>query len=175
MPVMDIRGSPLGGLRCRVAERDNDRRPAAHERIGRPLESTVVAPRVPAFDHDIAAFDVAMLAQSFDEGLPVAIRLVECKDADARRLYRRLRLYAADEQRDDTQRQRRRVPPSRTVFRVGVHSITLSARVRSVSGTLSPSSRAVARLTENISRVGCSIGSSAGLAPLRILSTYTAG
>src|SRR6202043_1850080 len=54
------------------------------------------------------------------------------------------------------------------------HSITSSARARSVAGTVMPSALAVFILMTSWKRVGCSTGKSAGWAPLRILSTYTA-
>src|SRR6267378_30980 len=51
------------------------------------------------------------------------------------------------------------------------YSIVSSARA-SIAGAISrPSVLAVLRLMTNSNRVGCSIGRSAGLAPLRILST----
>lgn len=55
-----------------------------------------------------------------------------------------------------------------------LHSITRSARTKNDRGILMPSVLAVLRLTTNSNLVGCSIGSSAGVAPLRILSTYSA-
>jgi hypothetical protein len=54
------------------------------------------------------------------------------------------------------------------------HSITLVARNRNSSESLIPSASAVLRLTTSSNFVGCSIGRSPGLAPLRILSTYVA-
>jgi hypothetical protein len=51
------------------------------------------------------------------------------------------------------------------------HSITLSARRSIESGTVIPSALAVLRLITNSNLVGCSTGTLAGLAPLRILST----
>src|SRR5262245_62026011 len=54
------------------------------------------------------------------------------------------------------------------------YSITSSARASSVSGTVIPSALAVFILMTSLKRVGCSTGKSAGWAPLRILSTYTA-
>src|SRR6476646_3834236 len=54
------------------------------------------------------------------------------------------------------------------------HSITSSARASSVAGTVMPSALAVFILMTSWKRVGCSTGKSAGWAPLRILSTYTA-
>src|SRR5262249_4824844 len=53
----------------------------------------------------------------------------------------------------------------------GRYSITLSALVSSVGGIVSPSALAVLRLVISSMIVGCSRGRSAGLAPLRILST----
>ena len=52
--------------------------------------------------------------------------------------------------------------------------MTLSARSSSDGGTVSPSAFAVFRLMTSSNFVGCSTGRSAGLAPLRILSTYVA-
>ena len=56
----------------------------------------------------------------------------------------------------------------------GGYSITSSARASSVAGTVMPSALAVFILMTSWKRVGCSTGKSAGWAPLRILSTYTA-
>src|SRR5215467_13562839 len=55
-----------------------------------------------------------------------------------------------------------------------LHSITSSATKRKSRVIVSPSSLAVFRLMTNSNLVGCSTGKSAGLAPLRILSTYVA-
>jgi hypothetical protein len=51
------------------------------------------------------------------------------------------------------------------------HSMTSSARRSSEVGILSPSAFAVLMFITNSNLVGCSTGSSAGFAPLRILST----
>src|SRR5262249_52873623 len=51
------------------------------------------------------------------------------------------------------------------------YSITWSALSSSVCGIVRPSTFAVLRLMTNSNFVGCSTGRSAGLAPLRILST----
>jgi hypothetical protein len=51
------------------------------------------------------------------------------------------------------------------------YSITSSARVRRDAGISRPSDFAVLRLMASRNLVGCSIGRSAGLAPLRIRST----
>ena len=53
------------------------------------------------------------------------------------------------------------------------YSMTASARRRKASGILSPSACAVVRLMTSSNPVGCSTRISAGLAPLRILSTIS--
>ncbi len=68
------------------------------------------------------------------------------------------------------------VPPgarSTTPLRSPAHTywITSSAWKRSVGGMVRPSALAVLRLRTNSNFIGCSIGRSPGLAPLRILST----
>src|SRR4029450_4052369 len=59
----------------------------------------------------------------------------------------------------------------RTEAGAGGHSMTWSARSRSGCGIVSPSALAVLRLITSSNLVGCSIGRSAGFAPLKILST----
>jgi hypothetical protein len=54
------------------------------------------------------------------------------------------------------------------------HSITSSAISRNSRVTVNPSSLAVFRFMTSSNLVGCSTGNSAGLAPLRILSTCVA-
>src|SRR5262249_40657308 len=51
------------------------------------------------------------------------------------------------------------------------HSITSSARTRNNSGMVNPIAFAVLRLRTSSNFVTCSMGRSAGLAPLKILST----
>lgn len=51
------------------------------------------------------------------------------------------------------------------------HSMTSSARARSVGGIVRPSALAVLELITNWNLVGCSIGNSPGLAPFKIMST----
>jgi len=55
-----------------------------------------------------------------------------------------------------------------------LYSITSFARNRNASGIVSLSAFAVVRLMMKSNLVGCSTGRSAGLAPRRILSTYSA-
>jgi len=59
-------------------------------------------------------------------------------------------------------------------YRWRIHSITSSARLSSVSGTVRPSALAVLRLIASSIFVGCSTGRSTGFAPFKILSTYAA-
>ena len=61
--------------------------------------------------------------------------------------------------------------PTRAPQQKLVYSITSSARASSVGGTVRPSALAVLRLMINKNLVGKATGRSAGLAPLRILST----
>src|SRR5262249_10878538 len=56
----------------------------------------------------------------------------------------------------------------------GDHWITSSARASSEGGIVRPRALAVLRLMTNSNLVGCSMGRSPGLAPLRILSIYSA-
>src|SRR6185295_18695378 len=64
---------------------------------------------------------------------------------------------------------------SRTAIRdLKCHLMTLSALASTFGGIVSPICLAALRLMINSNFVGCSIGRSAGLAPLRILSTYVA-
>jgi hypothetical protein len=60
--------------------------------------------------------------------------------------------------------------PQQTTAKL-LYSITWSARTSTVPGMVRPSAFAVLRLMTSSNLVGCSIGSSAGLAPFRILST----
>src|SRR5262249_21792738 len=72
------------------------------------------------------------------------------------------------------ERPRRRAAEQRDELascKLRTHSITSSASCRNGSEILRPSALAVLRLTTSSNFVGCSTGKSAGLAPLRILST----
>src|SRR5206468_2523715 len=73
--------------------------------------------------------------------------------------------------------ERRKERPKRepTLERApGHHWITSSARPSTDGGIVRPSAFAVLRLMTSSNFVGCSTGRSAGLVPLRILSTYPA-
>src|SRR5262249_10967025 len=70
--------------------------------------------------------------------------------------------------------RRRRAAEQRDELAAPYHSITSSARASSVSGTTRPSALAVLRLTTSSNLVGCSMGRSAGFAPLITLMTNAA-
>src|SRR5215216_5548865 len=78
------------------------------------------------------------------------------------RLSRRLDLQA-EYSGPSTAEERKQFSPS--------HSITSSARARSVGGIVRPRARAVLRFTTNSNLVGCSTGRSPAGVPRRILST----
>src|ERR1035437_8708698 len=75
-------------------------------------------------------------------------------------------------------RPRRQRPRHRTADKCDelapLHSITSSARVSSVAGTVRPSALAVLRLMISSNFVGSCTGRSAGFAPLRMRSIYVA-
>jgi hypothetical protein len=68
------------------------------------------------------------------------------------------------------------VPGSRaeSLKRAALHSISPSARASRFGGRSMPSAFAVLRFTTSSNLVGCSTGRSPGLAPRKILSTYSA-
>ena len=71
------------------------------------------------------------------------------------------------------ERPRRRAAEQRNEF-TSPHSITSSARARSVGGTVRPSIRAVEALMTNLNLLDCITGRSTGLAPLRMRPAYSA-
>src|SRR5262249_35153939 len=87
--------------------------------------------------------------------------------ADTQHLRLQLRAHSG---RPKKRRSRRRAAQDRDEL-AAHHSITSSARTKNVSEIARPSVLAVLRLTMSANFVGCSIGRSAGLAPLRMRST----
>src|SRR5262249_21540822 len=115
-------------------------------------------------DGEILTFDEACfgesLAQPIDHELgPRRRRVSEKPDHRHRRL---LRVRRERPRRRAAEQRYERAPP---------HSITSSARARSVAGTSRPSAFAVLRLITSWYLVGACTGSSAGFAPLRMRST----
>src|SRR6266705_2470139 len=94
----------------------------------------------------------------------VAVARCEVKIPDAPDFALRLRQCA-------TRRNERARDKRNKKLAAAVHSITLSARRSNSCGTANPIALAVLRLIASDTLVGCSIGSSPGFAPFRILST----
>src|SRR5262249_6054378 len=122
----------------------------------------IVCPTI--FNHDVAALDEAGFAQAF----------AECLDEGGRLLGRTVRQIPDDRHRRllrarcDRPR-RRRAAEQRDELAASDHSITSSARPRSVSGNVIPSVFAVLRLMISSTLTDCWTGKSVGFSPLRIL------
>src|SRR5262249_36538090 len=118
------------------------------------------------FDPHILAFDIAGVFKALAKRAqtvrhPVRRSGLEIPDHGHRRLLRARRerpTGRATEQRDEV------AAPD--------HSITSSAATSSLSGTVSPSSRAVSALITSSNLLACTTGRSAGFAPLRMRPVY---
>src|SRR5262245_50677072 len=137
----------------------------------------VLALSEPFRDCDVAAFNPTERTQPVAELAPIRLRhrrTDKTDDGNARRTVD----TAGGAWRDLLPARRERPRRSRANEKrdelAPLHSITSSARASSIGGISMPSALAVLRFTTSSKRVGCSTGSSAGLAPLIILSTYTA-
>jgi len=150
-----------------VGENDIDLEP---DQFGGDLGEALAASLCPAnLDRDIATVDPTKFAQPPNESgkqLAAARRRGRAQEPNGRQLAHLLRprrerpgCGAADE-RDE-------LAPSH----LRGHSITSSARTRSVGGTSKPRAFAVFKLRTVSYLVGASTGRSAGLAPRRIRST----
>src|SRR6516225_5612975 len=120
------------------------------------------------FDHDVLALDEACFLQALTEG-GHEVHSVSERGVPQEPNHRHFWLLRVCRERP----HRSRAAEERDEL-AAVHSITSSARASSVGGTSRPSALAVLRLITSSNRVGCTTGSSAGLAPLRILSTRAA-
>src|SRR5262245_43739980 len=128
-----------------------------------PLRPTIL-------DRQGATLDPAEFAQSLNKGgcpCTPGRRRARSKEPNDRHLRWLLR------PRRERPR-RRRAAEQRDELAAPNHSITSSARASSVAGTSRPRALVVLRLITRKNLVGCSIGKSAGFAPLKILSTYRA-
>src|SRR5262249_22661698 len=127
-------------------------------------KSVVLTFRPTVFDRHILAFDITRFLQT----------LAERRDLLAQRSGRS-GIEEADHRHCRLLRARCERPRSRAAEQrdelAALHSITSSARSWNSRLIASPSACAVLRLTTSSNLVGCSIGRSAGFAPLRILST----
>src|SRR5262249_52288903 len=108
-----------------------------------------------------ATLRIAKAAQAIDEGEVHALLRTQRQECDA----------GAGVGRAGGQRQRKHHARKRRHASSPTHSITSSARARSVGGTVIPNALAVLRLTARNIFVGNSIGRSPGAVPRRILST----
>ena len=153
----------LGGHRC-LAARDDDVYLKADQIGSEAWEAFVSSLRPPVLDADVSPVDIAKLAkpllERFDKG---GGRRTRVEHTDARDLPCLLRL-GGERRGEDTNGAGEEGPPSD-------HWMTSSAPRSSDGGIVRPRALAVLRLITKSNFVGCSTGRSAGLAPLRILST----
>src|SRR5262249_35024509 len=133
---------------------------SAREFGSQPGQALVLIIAVAIVDHHVAAFDEALLGQTLsknpDERLRQPARGKKGHHWTGGLLcarHKRPRHRCATEQRDEL---------------AALHSITWSAATSSLSGTVMPSILAVPALMTNSNLFGCTTGSSAGLAPLRM-------
>src|SRR5215468_8768241 len=119
------------------------------------------------FDRHVPTLDITGLAQA----------LVKCAQPACPQI-RRLAADVSDHRHCGLLRARRERPRRRAADQrdelAAFHSITSSASSRRSRGIVNPSVLSVLRLIASSNLVGCSIGMSPGLAPLRILPTNTA-
>src|SRR5829696_8777490 len=140
--------------------RQQGTRLARHRGQGGQAVGPLLRPAI--FDRDIATFDIAHIAEALAEAAQPARVLVgggAAEEADHRypllRARRKQRRRRAGKSREDL------APP---------HSITSSARARSVGGIVRLSALAVFRFITSSCLVGACTGKSAGYSPLRIRS-----
>src|SRR5262249_23278554 len=158
------------GSCCRRASPDQDDHSyAAIHQLSRLLRKSIVVSLRPAvFECDVATLNVAGFSQA----------LLDCSNK-ARVWSRRHAAEDADHGYRRLLRPRRERPRSRRAAEkrdqlAAVHSITSSARASTLAGISKPVALAVLRLITSSYLVGACTGSSAGLSPLRMRSTYAA-
>src|SRR5262249_37013317 len=127
---------------------------------------------IASFDHEVTALNKADIAKP----LPYTIQCLSIRtfrsDPEIANAYPIIRLGKRVAKRSDLRpcgraaEQRDELAP--------FHSITASARVSIIGGSSRPIAFAVLRLITSSNLVACSIGRSAGLVPLRILTIYPA-
>src|SRR5262249_10715371 len=129
--------------------------------LGSELGKAIILVRIPPFDGYIASFDIAQVVQALAERCQ-AIRCrwsSRAQPSDYR--FRRLLTARCERPRDCRAAEQR-------YERAALHSITSSARARTVAGMSRPSALAVLRLITNSNFTVCCTGRSAGFSPLRI-------
>ena len=150
------------GLQRGIRADDHDIEPAARK-YGRSRRQTAHITVLDEFDCQVAAFDIAQLAQPILKGDIRGVRAwAPGNDTDMENTGRRSVGIGGRSGKADQQSSHE--PASD-------HSMTSSARARINGGIVRPSARAVLRLTTSSSLLACSTGRSAGLAPFRIRST----
>src|SRR5712692_1011358 len=161
----------LGGQRRWRVPRRYDHVDLQTDQLGGELgEQLILPPRIAVLKSDVASLHIALFSQPLLEGVkphthPMILKgAAEPEHADPPHLPRLLR-FGGERRGEGTKPERanERAPAN--------HWITSSARSSSVCEIVSPSALAVLRLMTSSNLVGCSTGRSAGLAPLRILST----
>src|SRR5262249_16885434 len=168
----DDRDRRCGFLGCQSAGcpvRDEHVDVESKEFLGQRWQPIIIPRRPTELDQEIATFDPAEIAKSGAKRRNATCltgRGYKTQEADTSNL-KRLRA------RRERPRRRRAAAHERDEL-AAPHSITSSARASSVGGTSRPRALAVLRLIANSNLVGCSTGSSAGLAPCRIRCTYQA-
>src|SRR5262249_10163948 len=152
--------------RCPGHASREDRADPASNQIGREGPQTIIlAFRPSIFDRQVATFDIADFAQSLMESTqPGRITVGRCALEKTDRWHRSLLRPGRERPHG------RRAAKNRDEL-APFHSITSSAMASSLSGIWRPSALAVLRLTARSNLVGNATGKSAGLRPLRILST----
>src|SRR5262245_16135865 len=146
-----------------MRENDIDLEP---DQFGGNLSETLAAALRPAnLNRDVATFHPTEFAQPLHEcGEPLALDQGRggAQESDGRQLAGLLSARRERPRRCTAKQCDELAPP---------HSITSSASVSRLSEILRPSAVAVVRLMTRSNLVGCSIGSSPGFAPRKILST----
>src|SRR5262245_50818165 len=121
------------------------------------------------FNRHVVAIDVTSVLEPLPERLQairITVRRLTVEEPDYRRLLLLRRRRDRPSRRSAAEQRDELAPPD--------HSITSSARNKIEVGSVIPSALAVWRLAVMLNLVARSMGSSAGFAPLRILSTKAA-
>src|SRR5262249_37630118 len=135
------------------------------DELGRDLGVALAAAFRPAvLDCDGTALDPAEFAQPLHEGGNPLAPPCRCGRAQESYSWKLAWLLRARLERPCS----RRAAEERDEMAPPHHSITSSARARSVGGNASPSTLAVFKLMMNSNLVDCTTGKSAGFSPLRM-------
>src|SRR5262249_20975014 len=168
----DRRGRRLGCERSRrPTDRGEYRDPALDQLVCQCRQLFVLAACPAVLDRNRPALGKAYLAEALVKGRHDEIRVGPRKAAEQAeqpddRNVQTLRACHERPRDPDTACQRDEL--------TAPHSITSSARSRNASGIARPSALTAVRLMTSSNFVGCCTGRSAGLVPLRILSTNSA-